>query len=501
MKLLLPFALATIFTSCERNDYQRVHAKEVYKEVKENGDTYTLIEREEVVFAENDSSEVVEPIVVDAPMAFFPDAYPLFAYPNGGLARRGGGGPRRDRCEDFEGDSCNTGLDAPCDAGIISCEQGQPVCRSNINVCGEQIYYSGVTYPIGPDLIPTALALGDFDGDGDIDAVSANFLGNNISILFNNGDGIYSPFTNYAAGNNMVAIAVADLDNDNDLDIVASSIDDDAVFVFLNNGAGIFSAGISYPAGNEPAAQSLALGDINNDGNIDIVVGNPNSINVLINNGLGSFSAPVSYPALGNVNSLVLKDIDNDDDLDLLGALDSNFAVYINNDGVFAPAVNYSTPAFSHSIVVGDINNDGYLDAVTVSITNINSFFGDGEGSFTAGTPTTISSSSKPALLQDFDKDGNLDLLINFSNSQVQIYPNNGLGNFNPGGIYNSGSSRDLRAADVNGDKYLDLVSVNGISGTLAVLIGNKDNTFPTPTEYSVDGLSRTVALGDLDGD
>ena len=47
---------------------------------------------------------------------------------------------------------------------------------------------------------PRSVAVGDFDGDTDLDLAVANFFSNNVSILLGNGTGGFGTATNFGVG-------------------------------------------------------------------------------------------------------------------------------------------------------------------------------------------------------------------------------------------------------------------------------------------------------------
>jgi len=55
--------------------------------------------------------------------------------------------------------------------------------------------------------------------------------------------------------------------------------------------------------------------------------------------------------------------------------------------------------------------------------------------------------------------------------------------------------------ADLNGDGKLDLVTANGGSNTVSVLLGNGDGSFGVWTDFETEEFARSVAVGDLNGD
>ena len=51
----------------------------------------------------------------------------------------------------------------------------------------------------------------------------ANSGEDNISILFNNGDGTFAEHVLYATGDGPISVAIADLDGDGDTDVLSAS--------------------------------------------------------------------------------------------------------------------------------------------------------------------------------------------------------------------------------------------------------------------------------------
>ena len=73
------------------------------------------------------------------------------------------------------------------------------------------------TYPVGTS--PSAVVVGDFNGDGKPDIAVANSGSNNVSILLGNGDGTFQPTANFDAGLSPKSIALGDFNADGRLDI------------------------------------------------------------------------------------------------------------------------------------------------------------------------------------------------------------------------------------------------------------------------------------------
>ena len=180
-------------------------------------------------------------------------------------------------------------------------------------------------------------ALGDLDGDGDLDAFVGNFASPN-EIWLNDGAGAFSDSGQHP-GSNAFSVALGDLDGDGDLDAFCANIGAALVFgapdtVYMNNGAGVFTDS-GQRLGNLPST-SVALGDLDGDGDLDAFATNfSGPSKVWINNGAGIFSDSGQSLAggVGPGMSVALGDLDGDGDLDAFAGHDSSTGcrVWLNN--------------------------------------------------------------------------------------------------------------------------------------------------------------------------
>ena len=241
---------------------------------------------------------------------------------------------------------------------------------------GNAVFAPEIRYDVGN--LPVDVALGDLDGDGDIDAVVSSWVPGSISFLRNNGDGSFAPKISLDVGPNTPAgIALTDLELDGDLDIVTanfSGFSGSGLIRLKNNGSGTFTGPFAmYLSPAEPI--DVAAGDINSDGFPDVVMVNTDGgqATVLINNGFGGFllSDVTSYPNGGSPRGVRLGDLDQDGDLDVVTAneTDDEISVLLNaGDGTLLPRVTFYTGDAPFGLVLGDFDGDTDLDVATPNV-------------------------------------------------------------------------------------------------------------------------------------
>ena len=136
----------------------------------------------------------------------------------------------------------------------------------------------------------------DFDGDGNLDLVTANWASSTISVFLGNGDSSFQNESLYDGGMHCVFFSVGDLDHDGDLDFVVTHWTEDFLSVFLNQGEGLFSPRVDYKTGL--GNYGVALCDMDGDGNLDAVTANyrERSLSLLKGAGDGTFHAAVTTP-------------------------------------------------------------------------------------------------------------------------------------------------------------------------------------------------------------
>ncbi len=491
-----------------------------------------------------------------------------------------GGGPRSVALGDMNGDGALdlVVLNSVSDDVSVLLNTGAGAFASpasySVGVVGDWTNI-GYQFPVGG----AALLLADLDGDGDLDLALGNGgpegnPGSTVSVLLNNGDGTLAPRASYEVGSRPLSLAIGDLDGDGDLDLVSGNEKSGDVSVLLNNGDATFAPGVPYDANgcaSTPGAcayiRSVSLGDADGDGDLDLAVGHllDDRISVLPGNGDGTFAAEVLYSVglqpvfagFGELNAaggpdlavlaaspgedklvlllndgqgrfgsvydtggwpqgVVIGDFDLDGDLDL-AAINSAVAGYNhvgvlfnNGDGTFAEPVLYDVAAIhSHDLTVGDLDLDGDLDFVVTNGGNgidntVSVLLNSGDGTFAAPVTYDVGTAPVSAVIGDLDDDGDPDLVVtNQWSDSVSVLLNNGDGTFAQQVPYACAADPfAIASGDLDGDTDLDLVVTHYyVSTTVSVLLNNGNGTFAAALSYNIELLARSCALGDLDDD
>jgi hypothetical protein len=244
---------------------------------------------------------------------------------------------------------------------------------------GDGSFQDPLTFAAGNG--PNFLAVGDFNGDGNLDLVTTNFyaegdfrhppiiIENDVRVLLGNGDGTFQPAQAYALNPNYskpMAVGVGDFNGDGMLDLAVANNDANVVSILLGNGDGTFQPARNHALGVNPAW--LVVGDFNGDGHLDLAVAcagtysDPGGVTILLGKGDGTFQRARTIPAGVNPLCVAVADFNRDGFLDLAVTDGLQLLLLLGNgDGTFQPAQNYAAGS-GGSLVVADFNGDGRPD-------------------------------------------------------------------------------------------------------------------------------------------
>ena len=381
------------------------------------------------------------------------------------------------------------------------------------------------------------IGVADLDGDGDLDLCFANGQGYSSlgallkpRIYINNGAGVFSDQTDTRVAGITGCFRSAefgDVDRDGDLDLLLGQDYGRQLTLLINNGSGVFA--------NETASRIPTLatscaratfGDVDGDGDLDIALCNSGTSSrfgtgqprLYLNDSDGRFTdATTGRLPIGNISQqmdALFLDADGDLDLDLFiatrASTPNQSRLWINNGtGVFASTGNFPNDATSYAYDAGDIDNDGDLDLIGTNAGTSNAELLARNANSLGTFWTNISSSISPnpsvddndSKFIDIDNDGDYDLVIAVLGGTKRIYRNSGTGAFTQ--VTNiitasSDSSLDVKVADFDGDHRYDIVTGQGESGAFQNRIYMNNGAVDTlpPTIVRTEQVSPGTMVG-----
>ena len=273
----------------------------------------------------------------------------------------------------------------------------------------------------------SCVAWGDYDNDDDLDIVLTGWDSdsNFVSKVYENDGGTFTDISAGLIGVRDASVSWGDYDNDGDLDILLTGVNSAYFNVtkLYQNVNGTFTPIVTGMG--EFGYSSVAWGDYDNDGDLDILLTGWNwqlkPVSKVYENAGGTFT-DISAGLVGvRYSSVAWGDYDNDGDLDILltgiGPGDDIVTkVYENDGGTFTDIGAGLTGVYWGSVAWGDYDNDGDLDILLTGFRTggieTSKVYENVGGTFTdieAGLKNVGASS---VAWGDYDNDGDLDILF-----------------------------------------------------------------------------------------
>jgi hypothetical protein len=369
---------------------------------------------------------------------------------------------------------------------------------------------------------PGAVAVGDFNQDGNLDLVTAN-ANNTVSVLLGRGDGTFQPPVNYPVGLNPVRVAVGSLRGNGLLDIVVANrgvqYNPGTVSILLNNGDGTFRDGGTLTTDWNPS--SVALADLRNDGKLDLIVTTTDfyqthHIDVFLGNGDGTFGprttiSDSTWAFVGGPIDLVVADFNRDGKLDIVTGNSGYTVSYFqgNGDGTFQPGVSTQTDHRMFGLTAADLRGNGILDLITAGDTYgwVSILRGNGNGTFQLAQRIGFSGSTS-VVAADFRGIGKPDIAVVNEDHQageggwgdtITLLLNDGSGGFSetrtqtyPLSSAPGSHAQYLAVGDFNNDGHPDLAFGLSAFNWASVLLDRLD-----PVGLDVSASAGTALAGD----
>ncbi|MGA8151637.1 MAG: FG-GAP-like repeat-containing protein [Terriglobales bacterium] len=382
---------------------------------------------------------------------------------------------------------------------------------------------------------------GDLNGDQKDDLIMLHAAGT-VEAWLSKGDGTFASKGAIAViSNPLLGGTLFDVNGDGKLDVVMAdgASPNGNIWTLLGKGDGTFHTPTAvHFIGQLSSASSLVFADFNNDNHLDFAGPDftTNQVKVYLNNGSNHYQSPIPlntpdglydscFNAAGDLSGHATAA-----DIVSANCAQGNVTVYVNNgDGTFQngnTGTYYTAGAWLIGLSVADVNGDGKNDLVVTDqqAGGLTVLLGNGDGTvqgsptlsyaFGGGPNTGSISHSNPALLADFNGDGQFDAmvpdyLLNFI--YLQGY---GDGSFRSGLNYYSQpmasglpTSVELASGDFNGDGRPDFVvgnaNIGGFESGISVFLSDPDGSMQLGVNYSGAAGSQLsyVAVADFDGD
>ncbi len=358
-----------------------------------------------------------------------------------------------------------------------------PNCNENIST---NTFLPSSTVNVG--IQPEGTCSSDLDGDGKIDLVITNNGSGNISVLRNQGlsNIQFAQKVDFTVGSFPKDVVSADLNADGLPDLIVNNFSSNSIS-FLKNistpGNILFDAKIDSITPLGP--YKITADDIDNDGKIDILVANINSSNNISifrnisTNGNIAFAPKMNFQfGLINCRDIATANLDFDNKPELIATFTSSKVVsVIKNTSTpgnlsFASKIDYSTVENPESIAIADFDNDDLLDLAVTT--------------FEVLTPANQNPKSTVSIYKNSSTSSTL--AFNNRIEYATIHP-----------------TWDVKIAEINGDNKPDIIVSSGNNSFKFSVFQNISSingiAFDSRKDFFVGGISKTITIGDYDGD
>lgn len=350
-------------------------------------------------------------------------------------------------------------------------------------------------------------------------------------------------------------VVAADFTGDGKLDLAIGYHAVGLVTIEQGDGAGNFQriGHIDVPLA-EPSQiggiYNVALGHIDNDGLPDLVLtvhGSPpadwkdkdlpadvlqsgwaGAVIVAHNRGQGRFDKVAEYPVQSHATGVALRDLDRDGRADLLYTArgtgyrgDVKIGTLHLRRGLeglkFGDPIQLAAGPSAYFVETGDFNGDGLFDMAVPNEhgVNVQRWLNPGRDLFakpdaiqrltleTVPIPNQRSHAINHVRAADVDRDGKLDLLTaNLGTSTVSKFLGNGDGTFRTAAPFDAGKDGAwIDIGDLNQDGAADFVMTHWTGDFLSVFMNDGRGNFAPRKDYQTGSGNYGVTLADLDAD
>jgi hypothetical protein len=389
----------------------------------------------------------------------------------------------------------------------------------------------------------TRAAVGDLDGDGVADIVTAGWVATDEALRVESWLGSGTTFTrrsslarwpdvksDYPPPNEFRGFrgvpALGDVDGDGLLDVVVTFQNRDVIGFIRGTGTGELATFTEFAMNEQGDNETegpvdIALADVSGDGRLDAIVpGSARRIEVVLGSAVSTFRAPRGLPSNlageGFPWKLALGDLDGDGQQDfVMGTIRYDNDPFMGSVFVVRASVPgfYPLPADpdvgnpeNDQLRLRDLDGDRDLDLVVASDRAtqgwLSVYRNAGDGTF-GPRVDHASGLARELAIGDLDGDSRPELVLAAIDASTwstgtTIYTNDGAGAFTVQPPF--ATQVRVALADLDHDTRLDLVEW-GSRNAVTVRLGTGTGTFGSPIDTAMTGVVQHVAVADIDGD
>ena len=417
------------------------------------------------------------------------------------------GGPRAARIVDLDSDGWN-------DLVVVVRNHERVLTYRNVRGRLEPQYES----PVGKS--PRDLAVADFNGDGEPDIAVINRRSNDVSVLesFPQAAGFESLDLVYLIDADVGDLAIGALSEDGRDDVVQLHRATGEISVRLALPDGRLAPPTFFSMGYVPA--DLRLADLDADGHLDVATANlgrpgvcSGSLAMRFGDGDGNLGALREFDPgdAGRLFGLEVRDFSGDGILDVaVGYLDCRISFFRGNeDGTFEATGSQFYIYEPRAMCSGDLDNDGDIDLIGASYSgDIVVIENEGDMLDTEPLRSEIYRTSRgirrtsTVTCVDVDSDGNADILVGNDHGTYLILGTETMA-FRPTAQPLEGAQfpvSRLENTDLDGDGDPEIIAACRVFSCLTVLTRGEDGNYGHALTVDVP-TAEHIAHGDLDGD
>ncbi len=370
---------------------------------------------------------------------------------------------------------------------------------------GDGTFRPPKVFSAGNNLIAVAIADFNHDGNPDLAVTDSSRSTPGVSILFGNGGGSFQLPVHYSFGVKPSAIAVGDFNADGNPDLAVTDLASGTVSILLGSANGTFQAPSIVNVGSEP--DDVKVGDFNGDGIPDLAVLNTrwNDVSVLLGNGDGTFHLQENIDAGAFPVTITLGDFDSNGSLDLAATANSGITLLFTRPSGPGAVLSTSQLLFGSE----ELEVSSPKQAVTLSNTGLSqltiyaiSIAGPQSGDFskTSSCGNTVQPGNSCTVNVVFTptatgaREATLSITDNGA-SRPQLVALSGIGGTIGLSVPSSSASATVSSGQTA--KYSLLIGGGGLSGTAMLTCSGapKGATCTTPATASVSAMTATPLL------